>query len=70
MQRIKARTDDFVKSNFENFSEQAKVVGVLHEKTKAQLHALIQMTNLRTGKNPHFVGETGGIQFLKTLNRA
>jgi len=28
------------------------------------------VTNLRNGKNPHFVGEDGGAYFLKTLSRA
>ena len=34
------------------------------------MHSFMQMTNLRVGKNPHFVGEDGGSAFLRTLNRA
>lgn len=39
--RIKSRTDDFVKSNYDGLSDQIKIVTVLHDKLKHQLHHLI-----------------------------
>ena len=40
--------------------EQSKIVALFHDKLKHQLHYLMQITSLRNGKNPHFVGEDGG----------
>ena len=70
MQRIKSRADGFVNQNYESLLEQSKIVALYHDKLKKQLHYLMQITNLRNAKNPHFVGEDGGVQFLKTLDRA
>lgn len=41
--------------------EQSKIVALFHDKLKRQLHYLLQITSLRNAKNPHFVGEDGGV---------
>ena len=52
--RIKTRTDDFVCKNFQEFMDQTKIVELFNQKQKKQLHQLMQMTSLRTARNPHF----------------
>ena len=54
VRRIKTRADDFIKGNFDSLREQSAIVDLFHSKQKQQLHQLIQMTSLRTARNPHF----------------